>query len=89
MTDQSNESRPAEPLPTGFEVLDSGPSVGWVVHEIRTPRASGRTMWAWCRVIEGEPGYANIDKVTFNDGVTEAEPPATIELGPIVVKLWC
>lgn len=78
-------------------LIESMPSVGWVVHEVVLGREGEGTVWAWCRVEIDAPRYVEI-VFTRADGQTAVDDPTiaashanprSLRLGPVLFKLWC
>lgn len=75
--------------PDRHHLLESPPSIGWVVHEVVSVKPGTGPVWAWCKVEVSGPGYAEI-VFTAADGHTPADPgTATLRLGPVITKVWC
>lgn len=80
------------------EVMEFGPSVGYVVHKVvgKPQQTEGVAHWAWCRVTTEGPGYTDIT-FTESDGKTIADPyphlPDTadrpVKLGEVLFKVFC
>lgn len=60
---------------------------GYVVHEVVNSKPN-TVVWAWCLVIEEQPGYAEIT-YTRNDGSTPVPFEEKPQLGPVITKVWC
>jgi hypothetical protein len=91
MSDTATERQPTKPFfgtPIEGELLEIPPSIGYVVHLLHAlPQGSG-TVWAWCRVTEGGPGYDEV-VLTLDDGVTRHAVDGPLRLGPVLFKVFC
>lgn len=71
------------------EELPSSPNFGFVVHEVASTPANIR-VWAWCKVVEGVPGYQDIS-FTLSDGMTPTDAllHGPLKLGAVITRVWC
>jgi hypothetical protein len=92
MSDTAVESPPTKPfygVPIEGELSEIPPQVGYVVFQLNTTTQGAPLTWAWCRVVEGQPGFANVDRFTGPDGVTTVDPGTGWQLGAVLFKVFC
>jgi hypothetical protein len=91
MTETATERQPTKPFhgTLADDYLEFPPTIGHVIHLVASGQQGRTTVWAWCQVTEGQPGYSSV-AFTHADGVTAAEVSETeLVLGPVLFKVFC
>lgn len=90
MSDAAVDAQPSKPFyGTLNDMGEIPPQTGFVVHQVVSMPQGRGTVWAWCKIVEGQPGYADM-AFTEPDGVTEPDMSGIrVVLGPVLFKVFC
>jgi hypothetical protein len=88
MSDQATDSQPSRPFFGTLADVEIPPQTGYVVFQVIGLNQGAADVWAWCRVVEGHPGFDDV-VYTRPDGVTLATIDGQLRLGPVLFKVFC